>query len=848
MTVDSGFPLAHLEQALRAKRPFIYGYKATRVPLLYGTDFWLAAKGRQNGEFIDTLLGDPTLCRAYLGIAKLDPATADAFFKSITIGRIKAFAHVLDFFGGMFLIRDGKAVVPGGGRAAAIWAELVGVSPGQGAAFFDKLMAMDGGWLASYYDALACVNGPVKEYLTDPQRLKRFYLAIRGQAASPGLLPPVLRSNTDMMLLTTRLRLGPDGKPHIPGSLEEWRNLIVSRPGGKHASPSTRATPGWKDPDDVLEALFGLCLKLVDNEPLKIFMALSDLDRERAKPFDPATVDRLIQDFPAYGSQYPIFSESPGVSDQTVVRYLDAARAVSRNADTEKRADAAGIFQALAGLWAIFCRQGSIPLAEADPTLAGIVAPFAEIRSQSELFDAGRNGVMLLLKAGRSPEAASPQDRIIELLAGTSKTNDAGTQAQLMQDMIRIFEAQRLMSLDFLFQLNDNIAAGSKERLNTVLLGRLTAHSSETEAPRAGLTTREKNVLSFGYWAERHIETERRIDIVNATAPIGSNADQLREFRRGLLVPFLRDTLVGLNYVHYAPPGAQLLLTNPLFVRSHDFVGMSGSNQTWKPTQLAGAGWPSSFGGRLMGSLANLPYALAGAEQNFLVPSHGQALVWGDLVPQLILSAKIPRWWTVTPAQLHWVGLHMRVAESLLAEAAFDPALRGQIENVLGQFALPARVSRVESMLSGGHVRMAIENITPCEMFIIARQTLDHGHGTELFAADIRRLQQDAPNLVNYQAISRAFGTPKPTLTNSYRPELLYLRTFPTLMGYSSRIMAESWESSTLYWAALADAVHVPPSQLNLLIPGVDRADGGANLRHPHGGFAGAAPFAPRGG
>jgi hypothetical protein len=72
---------------------------------------------------------------------------------------------------------------------------------------------------------------------------------------------------------------------------------------------------------------------------------------------------------------------------------------------------------------------------------------------------------------------------------------------------------------------------------------------------------------------------------------------------------------------------------------------------------------------------------------------------------------------------------------------------------------------------------------------------------------------------VNYAAISHAFGTPKPTLANSYRTELLNLRTFPTLMGYSSRIMAESWESNTLYWAELADAIHIPPSQLNVRIP-----------------------------
>ena len=48
---------------------------------------------------------------------------------------------------------------------------------------------------------------------------------------------------------------------------------------------------------------------------------------------------------------------------------------------------------------------------------------------------------------------------------------------------------------------------------------------------------------------------------------------------------------------------------------------------------------------------------------------------------------------------------------------------------------------------------------------------------------------------------------------------MLNLRTFPTLMGYSSRIMAETWESNTLYWVALADEMHVSPSQLNVRIP-----------------------------
>jgi hypothetical protein len=45
----------------------------------------------------------------------------DELRKAMPVQRIKAFAHVLDFFGGMFEIRNGKAIVPGGARSAAAW-------------------------------------------------------------------------------------------------------------------------------------------------------------------------------------------------------------------------------------------------------------------------------------------------------------------------------------------------------------------------------------------------------------------------------------------------------------------------------------------------------------------------------------------------------------------------------------------------------------------------------------------------------------------------------------------------------------------------------------------------------
>jgi hypothetical protein len=827
LTTDSGFPLNGLEQALRTNRPFSYDFHPALVPVFLGWEYWMTGvKDKTAADFVESFISDPSVCRLYLGLSKLDRETAEGLRKAVPFTRLKAYAHVLDFFGGMFELRGGKAVTPGGQRAAGAWGEMVGASPDQGATFFEKLIAKDDGWMASLYDALARIHGPVRDYLTDPARMKRFYAAVRGRITSPGPARPVFRSNTDMMLLTTRLQLEAGGKPHIPGSLEVWKNLFVSHPQGKYDGKLTRSATGWKDPDDVLEALFGLCRKSVENEPLKIFMALTDVDRNRAVPLEAATVDRLARAYHDYGSQYAIFSESRSISDKSINQYMDAIGNINRIKDPLFFSDVAGSFQALVGLWQILVRQQSIPESQADPVFSGIAGGFLQIRNDRELFDASRGGVKLLVAGAASGPAAPArsanfQERLVDLLAGAPEAGDTEAREQMAQEMVRILEAQRAISLDTMFQLADHMEGLSHgEKLNTALVNKLAGGIAEIQAPRAPLTGAEKTAMGFGYWTERHIDAERKLNLRAAIEKAAGDAEKLKD-ARGLMAPLLRDTLVAFNYAHYAPPGAQILYTNPVFVRSHDFVGAEGASHTWRPTELFGTGWPSNGGGRLVGSLSTLPYALAEAEQNFLIPEHTQALIWGDLAPQMILDAKIPRWWNVTPAQVHWVGLHLRYGRELLAESAFDAELRAQVLNSLSLLAPPGRTHEVGALIERGAVKDAVERVTPSELFWLARDMASRQGfaDSSCILAELRQMAQASPQEVNYAAISRAFGTPKPTLANSYEPELLNLRTFPTLMGYSSRMMAESWESNTLYWAALADELSVPPAQLNLRIP-----------------------------
>jgi hypothetical protein len=73
------------------------------------------------------------------------------------------------------------------------------------------------------------------------------------------------------------------------------------------------------------------------------------------------------------------------------------------------------------------------------------------------------------------------------------------------------------------------------------------------------------------------------------------------------------------------------------------------------------------------------------------------------------------------------------------------------------------------------------------------------------------------------QRLAADFGVPHPTLANSNSPALLISDPFPVASGYGSRLFGESWESSNLYWARLADEKGEPPAMLNILVPELTR-------------------------
>lgn len=806
LTIDSGFPLTQLEQDLRANHKFELTYAPTAIPVLYSADYWITALGHQ-ADFIDGFLSDPSLCRLYLGLSHLDHATAEALRKQAPPGRLKVYSHVLDFFGGMFQIRNGAAVVPGSPK---IWASMVGVSPNNPGAFFEKLIETDDGWMASYFDALSRISGPTANYLTQPERMRRFYDGLRGKITSPGPARPVFRSSTELMLLTTSLRIGPDGQPLIPGSLDVWRTLFVKHPHGKYDGKLTRSANNWRSKDDLVEALFGLSRKTVENEPLQMFLALSDIDRDRSKPISPELASRLISSYRNFGSQYAILADSPNLTEASINHFLDMVAETNGMHAGLLQADTLGSAQALVELWRILCRENSIPGSAQDAAFAKLIEPFGHIKQESELFDADKAGIDILLAAAGSSGSGGRQERMVELLVGSLHSKNSNLRSPA-ENFLRIFDAQRLISIDSLIAVANGAPKGADAKALANIRDQL-SRVDEAESMHGSLSGDEKSSYNVGYWSSRHIEQELKLNVEG----LGKGPDK---DARGQLAPSMRDSLVGLLYSYYAPVGSQLLLTNPLFVRSHDFIGAESSPAQWRATEVAAGGWPASAGGRLTGSLVSLPYAIAESEQNFLTPHQEQALIWSDLVPQMIVDVTVTRWRNITPQQLRWVSLHMERGRALLAAAALDPALESRVIDSLCRYTSPSGIDWIRDHLRAGEFENTVAKIPPSVLYALAVDPALKAVSPDVASLEITAMdQKDDPEL-SAASIARAFGTPKPTLTHSYRPGLLYLRTFPALMGYSSRILAESWESNNLYYAALADEAGIPASQLDVYVP-----------------------------
>ena len=830
LTVDSGFPLTDLEQMVAGGKPFEYAYPSTPVPVLFSASDWTMASSKNHVEssmsLMDTILYDRSLARLYWAISKMDPETRSYLRDSMGIARLLPLGPMLDFYGSHISIRDGQVQVPGGPATAKAWDDLVGANPAKPADFIPKLLTKDKGWLAAYFDVLSTINRTQQAAFTEPRRLQHFYAALRPPKGAISATTGVFRPSPWLLLLVNQVQWDQNGQATVPGGLDAWKDILSHRKDAFRAAGEKGKNYKVNNPDELLEAMFALSRQENESGPLQAYLAMVDIDRGRSPEhrLSANTVRLMCSKYADFSDQYRLFSEFPALSDASISLFLSTAEQLGKLSNPA-RGNAFGIMQANVGIWQILARQGQITSEHLDDSWQQSIRPFSQVHSANHLYDAGRASLAQLFTAATGKSAVT-QDEMIELLAGPAQTTPEGKKihTEIANRMRSVLDGQRLVNLDTLMALGDALKEKASGKNPDEYVYYLAAELHEFEMPQPMFSKNERQEWAARVYNSHHTDLQMKSN-VGATLKATKVSSSQIEDARGQLAPFLRDTLVGLNYAYYEPPGAQALHNNPLFVRSHDFAGetVEGIKSLWQAPQLFGAGYPAGGGAHMVGSLADLPYALADLEQDFIAPRNVQALIWKELVPTLLASAVLPRWWNVSPDELHAVTLYQKAGEELLTSSESDEQLRGKVMGILSDRVVPRRAEQIEEALRAGRASDLIPKMMPADTFYLTAEFMRrYPQDTTSWGTAGRELQQlshEHPDEINWKRLSRDFGVPHPTLGQTYSRELLNVQPLPAFSGYASRLLGESWDSSNLYWARLADETGHSPAALNEMVP-----------------------------
>jgi hypothetical protein len=205
-----------------------------------------------------------------------------------------------------------------------------------------------------------------------------------------------------------------------------------------------------------------------------------------------------------------------------------------------------------------------------------------------------------------------------------------------------------------------------------------------------------------------------------------------------------------------------------------------------------------------------------------------QALIWKEVVPDLLVGAVLPRWWTVNRNEMHSASLYQRAGEELIGAAASNPEIREKVIAILSDRMTPDRMEHVEHALKSeqGAKNLVAETL-PADAFYLAaefrKRYPDQAAMGGAVGQELDDLTRKDPADSNPDRLASDFGVPHPVLVITNSCTLLNMKPLSAFGGNASRLLAESWESNNLYWARLADEMGYSPVMLNVLVPTLTR-------------------------
>ena len=149
---------------------------------------------------------------------------------------------------------------------------------------------------------------------------------------------------------------------------------------------------------------------------------------------------------------------------------------------------------------------------------------------------------------------------------------------------------------------------------------------------------------------------------------------------------------------------------------------------------------------------------------------------------------------------------------------------------ILSDRVNPKRSEQIEQGLRAGRASETLTHMTPADTFYLTaefqrRYPKKPGPG-EPRPRNCRSSLSSTSGTGQLEALVARFWRAASQPGSNLWSRTAECRSSCLLPGYSSRFLAESWDSPNLYWARLADEAGQSPVTLNHLVPRADPAHG----------------------
>lgn len=817
-----------MQRAFNANQTFRITLKDDWVPAVLGETIWRDEfYGRRSfaGEFTEALSENPELAKLYVGISEMDASTAGELVKDFGLKTLHdKWANNLYQYSADLVVREGRALVPGGKGSESIWRKMTGENPSTPRQFFRELLKKDNGKMLAFFSCLMQVDVPrQKFFLSSATRTLRFYELFRD---SPEI-DARNRRNTPFQDFITQVPLDINGHILFPGSPEVWmvargQSGSEKRTAGLLKKASRIASPEVEDEILLRMARTAYSLDSEEISELADFLAVVHVEAHRHTPLDEASALLLAQE---HARHRGIWSYLTGITGLTFANYTQLFGLHSKFAgmNAVRLNEVMGEFNAVAKLLCLMQEFGRTTEKQTVALFGSFCERLNQALSSRDFAAASLNAVQDLIKVAAASET-DPDIAIRNLLIKKSPElsltlGSQGTKAYAGEARRKsyqaVLEAQKVPAIKVLVDIQagaENLASGKGDPLVEIktIYDRLAA-IPEVEIPKS--STIAKNIKeSFRSFMLREAR-KTVLTMSNAASKNKVDRKRLASLAQDLmeeLNPQVRLALTGVIYAYYLNPKDLLISEDPGFLRRHQFVSLDSTINRPAVYAVADLRPDEQNGAYLLGGFGNFGLtagmvSMATNRQDEEYAKPFAAAVLGSL--------RDTDWQEISVNDLRLVGLRIRAArEWVLRSASETDALEGLSESL-------------EGLLSAGRRVDLLRAISRCEWNSVWK-TLSFGDLFFLGEQYPIRYGQDDHNSPTVAALKRFSEISEPSRLQRLGPEVssifdcshTHLLRLSPFESYENLIFADKMASRSnefkLYLAELFDRAGFPAALL----------------------------------